>query len=98
MRISYSSSSGILLIFILIVTFPCGLSLHVVPGSNCTALCSYQNLISNTTSDEITCQDKGYEDTVVGKTFKDCVTCEFESKSFDQGTGQTDVGWGLCTY
>lgn len=98
MRTSNSSLSRVLSFFIFIVIFPCGLSLHVVPGSNCTALCSFQDLSSNTTSDEITCQDKGYENTVVGKTFKDCVTCEFESKSFDQGTGQTDVGWGLCMY
>lgn len=98
MKISDASSSAILSFIILIGTFPCGLSLHVVQGSNCTALCSDENLSSNTTSDDITCQDKGYEDTVVGRTFKDCVTCELGSKSFDPGTEQTDVGWALCTY
>lgn len=98
MRVFSSTLSRLLSFFIFVSIFPRSLSLHVVPGSNCTALCSFQDLSSNTTSDEITCQDKRYENTAVGKIFKDCVTCEFESKSFDHGTGQTDVGWGLCTY
>lgn len=98
MRIFNSDLSRLLSCFIFIIIFPYGWSLHVVPGSNCTALCSFQDLSSNTTGNEITCQDKGYENTAVGKTFKECVTCEFESKSFDHGTGQTDVGWALCTY
>jgi hypothetical protein len=78
------------------IIFPCAFSLHVVFGSNCTALCSYQNPLSNTTSVDVTCSDKNYEKTSVGRTFKDCVTCEFESISFDHGTRQTDLGWGLC--
>lgn len=91
-------SCWILPFLILTVAIPCVLSLHVVPGSNCTGFCSDQNPLSNTTSGDVTCRDNDYESTAVGKTFKDCVTCEFESKSFDQGTRQTDLGWGLCMY
>lgn len=97
MKTLCSISSWLFAIVILIVELRCVLSLHVILGSNCTALCSYRQLLSNTTSDEVACQDKSFESSV-GKTFENCVTCEFESKSFDHQTGQTDLGWGLCMY
>jgi hypothetical protein len=91
-------SCWILPFLILAITTPCVLSLHVVLGSNCTAFCSDQNPLSNTSSADVTCRDNDYESTAVGKTFRDCVTCQFESKSFEHGTRQTDLGWGLCMY
>lgn len=71
------------------------LSLHVVPGSSCTALCSGQVISSNTTIQEITCHDKDYNSTDVGQKFKDCISCELQSETFDQ-SGQTDLGWAFC--
>lgn len=74
------------------------LALHVVPGSNCTRLCSDRTEdFSNTTTQDITCHDKDYNSTDVGKRFHDCVACELQSETFEHGSGQTDLGWALCT-
>lgn len=74
------------------------LALHVVPGSNCTVLCSDRiGDFSNTTTEDITCYDKDYNSTDVGKRFQDCVACELQSETFEHGSGQTDLGWALCT-
>ena len=76
------------------------LALHVVPGSNCTALCLDQTASSNATVltvNELVCHDKEYDSTDVGKRFEECVACEIQSETFDHETGQTDVGWALCT-
>lgn len=73
-------------------------ALQVVPGSNCTAACTEHFRRTNTTSSDITCYDEDYNTTAVGKAFRDCVTCEFDSSTFDQQTNQTDLGWALCTY
>lgn len=73
-------------------------ALQVVPGSNCTAACTEHFRRTNTTSSDITCYDEDYNTTAVGNAFRDCVTCEFDSNTFDQQTNQTDLGWALCTY
>lgn len=73
------------------------LALHVVPGSNCTVLCCSQTGLSNTTIEDVTCNDKDYDSTNVGKAFEKCVACEIGSDSFSPTTVQTDLGWALCT-
>lgn len=74
------------------------LSLHVVLGSNCTPVCTQYFLSSNTTVDEVTCHDSDYNTTSVGQRFKECISCELQSQTFDHGTNQTDLGWALCKY
>ena len=74
------------------------LALEVVPGSNCTAACREHFVRTNTTGRDITCYDQDYNSTAVGTAFKDCVSCELESETFDHSTNQTDLGWALCTY
>lgn len=72
------------------------LSLHVVVGSSCTAVCTAYYVHPNTTVDQVTCLDSDYNSTSVGQRFKDCITCELQSQTFDHGTSQTDLGWALC--
>lgn len=74
------------------------LSLHVVLGSNCTAVCTEYYIYPNTTVDQVTCHDSDYNTTSVGQRFKDCISCELQSQTFDHGTSQTDLGWALCKY
>lgn len=73
-------------------------ALQVVPGSRCTAACTAHFVRTNTTSSDITCYDQDYNTTAAGKAFRDCVTCELDSITFDHQTNQTDLGWALCTY
>lgn len=75
---------------------PFASALRAVPGSNCTTLCSHQGSYLNTTTDEITCYDKDYNDNPAGVAFKTCVACEIESELFNPTTRQTDLGWALC--
>ncbi|KAI4106991.1 MAG: hypothetical protein L6R37_001884 [Teloschistes peruensis] len=42
-----------------------------------------------------TCYDQDYNSSTAGSSFKDCVTCELGSVTFDHQTNQTDVGWAL---
>lgn len=72
------------------------LSLHVVQGSSCTAVCTEYYIHPNTTVDQVTCHDSDYNNTSVGQRFKDCISCELQSQTFDHGTSQTDLGWALC--
>lgn len=72
------------------------LSLHVVVGSSCTAVCTAYYVHPNTTVDQVICLDSDYNNTSVGQRFKDCISCELESQTFDHGTSQTDLGWALC--
>ena len=44
----------------------------------------------------MTCYDEDYNGTDVGKTFRDCVSCEMKSRTFDHQSTQTDLGWALC--
>lgn len=74
------------------------LALQVVPGSNCTAACTEHFTRTQTRGSDITCYDQDYNTTVAGNAFRDCVTCELESITFDHRTNQTDLGWALCTY
>lgn len=73
-------------------------ALQVVPGSNCTAACTEPFTRTQTTGSDITCYDQNYNTTVAGNAFRDCVTCELESITFDHRTNQTDLGWALCSY
>lgn len=72
------------------------LSLHVVLGSNCTAVCTDDFFNSTTTVTEVTCHDDDYSTTALGQRFEDCISCELQSQTFDHGTNQTDLGWALC--
>ena len=85
-----------LLIHLIVLSSPRVLTLHVVPGSNCTAVCTQNVTSSSTTSKDITCFDKEYNTTAVGTSFQSCISCEMESHTFDQQTKQTDLGWALC--
>ena len=87
------------LLFSLLLLFPSrALNLHVVPGSNCTAVCSRNGASSDTSSKDITCIDKEYNTTDVGRSFQRCISCEMESHTFDHETKQTDLGWALCKF
>lgn len=88
--------SVLLLLLYLAARSPSATALHVVSGSNCTAVCSQNVDTTNTTSGDITCFDEDYNGTDVGRTFRDCVSCEMKSRSFDQSSAQTDLGWALC--
>lgn len=86
----------LLLLSCLVAGLPLTTALHVVPGTNCTAVCSPTVDATNTTSGDITCYDEDYNGTDVGRTFRDCVSCEMKSPSIDQTSVQTDLGWALC--
>lgn len=59
-------------------------------------LCTGRVKTTNTTGSDFTCYDKDYNVTSVGITFKECVSCELQSATFDHATHQTDLGWALC--
>lgn len=88
----------LILSFYLSLILPSVLSLQVAPGSNCTAICTGHFLRTNTTGNDIVCYDQDYNSSLAGSSFKDCVTCELGSVTFDHQTNQTDIGWALCTY
>lgn len=71
-------------------------ALHVVPGSNCTGVCSQHVDATNTTLGDVTCYDEDYNGTDVGRAFRDCVSCEMKSQTFNHKSAQTDLGWALC--
>lgn len=93
---SWPRGSVPLLFLLILLHASRALSLHVVPGSNCTAVCSNNVTSSNTTGRDITCIDKDYNTTDAGKSFQSCVSCEMESHTFDHDSKQTDLGWALC--
>lgn len=95
-RWSWPCSSVLLLLLVVLFFSPGASSLLVVPGSNCTAVCSNNVISSNTTVDDITCIDKDYNSTDVGRSFQSCISCQMESHTFDHQTKQTDLGWALC--
>lgn len=72
---------------------PVVFGLKTTQGSPCTDVCG---TITNTTSSEITCVDQSYNRTSVGERFKNCVSCQLDSKFNDEDTGESDVNWGLC--
>ncbi|KAJ5632436.1 hypothetical protein N7490_008775 [Penicillium lividum] len=74
---------------------PAVLGLRVTSGSSCTDSCNKWGSATNTTADEISCVDAAYNNTVKGRDFKECITCELESTFEDDTTGETDVNWGL---
>ena len=83
-----------LLLFLLTVRYVS--ALNVVPGSNCTSVCSSTSTAYNTNGSDIVCHDKDYNSTVVGAAFQDCVSCEIQSAAINPYTVQTNVGWALC--
>ncbi|KAI2734824.1 hypothetical protein DTO013E5_4650 [Penicillium roqueforti] len=66
--------------------------LKTTPGSPCTDVCG---TTTNTTSSEIACLDQSYNQTSVGKSFKNCISCQLDSEFNDAETGESDVNWGL---
>lgn len=72
---------------------PVVFGLITTPGSPCTDVCGKT---TNTTSSEVACADQSYNQTSVGRTFRDCVSCQLDSKFNDENTGESDVNWGLC--
>ena len=85
-----------LLFLLILLQASRAVSLHVIPGSNCTAVCSNNVTSSNTTVADITCIDKDFNTTDAGKSFQSCISCEMESHTFDHDSKQTDLGWALC--
>ena len=85
------------LLFLRLASFlPLVTALHVIPGSNCTGVCSQHVDATNTTTSDVTCYDEDYNGTDVGRAFRDCVSCEMKSRTFDHQSTQTDLGWALC--
>ena len=72
-------------------------ALQYVPGSNCTSVCATGETSPATNGKDITCNDSDFNDTATGSAFQACVSCELRSQASNQTTGQTDVGWALCT-
>ena len=72
-------------------------ALQYVPGSNCTASCAEGGASPATHGEDIRCNDGDFNNTATGSAFQACVSCELRSQALDQATGQTDVGWALCT-
>ncbi|CAG7964774.1 unnamed protein product [Penicillium nalgiovense] len=71
---------------------PVVFGLKTTSGSPCADVCG---TTTNTTSSEITCLDHSYNQTSVGKSFKNCISCQLDSEFHDQNTGESDVNWGL---
>lgn len=93
----FLSYTGLTLPLLLGLILPV-LSLHVVLGSSCTATCTEYYIHPDTTVDEVSCHDSEYNTTSVGQRFKECISCELQSQTFDHGTNQTDLGWALCKF
>jgi hypothetical protein len=82
-------------VFGLIAFAPRILALRATSGSPCTRACG---TITNTTSEEIACLDEQYNSTKTGITFQSCISCLLQSDFQDEGSGETDVNWGLCEF
>ncbi|CAG8909416.1 unnamed protein product [Penicillium egyptiacum] len=91
-----SRSSRMLAFFLAVILLnspaPVVFGLKTTPGSPCTDVCG---TTTNTTSSEITCLDHSYNQTSVGKSFKNCISCQLDSDFNDLNTGESDVNWGL---
>lgn len=72
-------------------------ALQYVRGSNCTASCAEGDAAPATQGKDIVCSDSDFNNSATGSAFQACVSCELQSQALDQKTGQTDVGWALCT-
>ncbi|CRG90078.1 hypothetical protein PISL3812_07119 [Talaromyces islandicus] len=79
-------------VFCLAAFAPGILALRATSGSPCTSACG---TTTNTTSEEIVCLDGQYNVTKTGQTFQSCISCLLQSDFQDEGTGETDVNWGL---
>lgn len=79
-----------------LLSLPQTWALQVVAGSNCTTACLSTATTYGTNGSDITCHDNDYNSTVFGGAFKECVSCELESQTFDNQTSQTDLGWAFC--
>ncbi|KAJ5659353.1 hypothetical protein N7507_005804 [Penicillium longicatenatum] len=90
-----SKMPALALVVLLSGLSPAVLGLRVTSGSSCADSCNKWGASTNTTADEISCEDTAFNNTVKGRDFKDCITCELESTYEDDITGETDVNWGL---
>jgi hypothetical protein len=68
----------------------------VAPSSQCAVQCG--NVLSSTTSSDLTCSDSAYASSVTGQTFESCISCELNSTYVDPITKQSDLQWLLCVY
>jgi hypothetical protein len=75
-----------------VVVLDAALALRVVPGSPCDQNCG--NVLDNTVSSDMTCNEKAYASTSNGIVFGNCVHCELTSPFV--ASGQTDQQWLLC--
>lgn len=82
------------------------LAIEVTPNLNCSSICvnkpgadpQYDNS-SWAKTDGVTCDDWEYvgpDLTSSGQKWKDCLSCEQNSKAIDAKTEQNDVYWYLC--
>jgi hypothetical protein len=69
------------------------LAVRVVPGSPCEKYCG--NVLDNTVSTDITCNEKNYV-LSAGTVFEGCTTCELSSPY--SANKQTDQQWMLCAF
>lgn len=92
-----SRSSRMLALFLAVILLnsptPVVFGLKTTQGSPCADVCG---TTANTTSSEIACLDHSFNQTSVGKSFKNCISCQLDSDFHDQNTGESDVNWGLC--
>ncbi|MCJ1225330.1 hypothetical protein MMC12_001979 [Toensbergia leucococca] len=77
------------------LTIPHTTALEVLPDSSCLATCTKNSASPSTDGSDITCYDPGYNDTAVGTSFQNCVSCELQGQTTDRASGQTDLGTAL---
>ncbi len=81
-------------------------ALEVTPNSGCSALCldhphddAGNKTMSSTQTFDLVCNDwelAGVNSTIKGRKFKECLTCESKSTSFDANSTENYVYWFLC--
>jgi hypothetical protein len=70
---------------------PAALAVRVAPGSPCERYCG--NVLDNTVSSDMTCNEAAYASSSAGIVFEGCVSCELSS-TYSAKT-QTDAQWML---
>ncbi|KAM5468322.1 hypothetical protein MauCBS54593_005063 [Microsporum audouinii] len=68
-------------------------SLLFTPRSPCADVCG--GTVTNTTGADIMCHDNEFNETAVGRRFRECVSCELQSTYYDVSLDESDVKWGL---
>lgn len=74
---------------------PVAQGLRTTSGSPCEDKCNRFGPATNTTTSEIVCLDRQYNQTK-GQDFEECISCQLTSPYVDAHSGETDVNWGLC--